>query len=86
MRKLIIILMATGVFFLGGGLEEAYATGVQGGLIVHLGCTDGKKTAELCVSDQHIVQGLSTDKASVRKAREYIHSKGLGGRGLSQRF
>lgn len=34
------------------------ATGVKGGLIVHLGCGDGKLTAALRVNDRYLVHGL----------------------------
>jgi len=55
------------------------ATGVQGGLVVHLGCGDGKMTAALHGSDRYVVHGLDEDAANVEKARAYIHSKGLSG-------
>ncbi len=45
-------------------------SGVEGGFVVHLGCGDGKLTAELKKSDAHIVHGLDTDPAKVQKARE----------------
>ena len=50
--------------------------GVQGGLIVHLGCGDGKLTAALRANDRCIVQGLDAD---VTAARSYIQSLGLYG-------
>ena len=34
------------------------ATGVKGGLVVHLGCGDGKLTAALRASDRYLVHGL----------------------------
>ena len=37
------------------------ATGVQGGLIVHLGCGDGKLTAALRATDAYLVHGLDAD-------------------------
>mgnify|MGYP001054875620 CR=1 FL=1 len=40
-------------------------TGVQGGMIVHLGCGDGTLTADLRASDRYLVQGLDTDPARV---------------------
>jgi len=55
------------------------ATGVQGGLVVHLGCGDGTLTAALRTSDRYLVQGLGTDAAQVAAARELLHSKGLYG-------
>ncbi|MBM4048856.1 MAG: class I SAM-dependent methyltransferase, partial [Planctomycetes bacterium] len=55
------------------------AAGVTGGLVVHLGCGDGKLTAALRASDRFLVHGLDTDAAKVEKAREHILSRGLYG-------
>ncbi|MBC8876155.1 MAG: PQQ-binding-like beta-propeller repeat protein [Planctomycetes bacterium] len=55
------------------------ATGVQGGLIVHLGCGDGKLTAALRTTESHVVQGLDTDEENVAGAREHIRKLGLYG-------
>jgi outer membrane protein assembly factor BamB len=53
--------------------------GVKGGLVVHLGCGDGKLTAALRVSDRFLLHGLDTDAANVAKARAHIRSLGLSG-------
>ena len=54
-------------------------TGVRGGLIVHLGCGDGKLTAALRASDSYVVHGLDRDPQNVALAREQIRSLGLYG-------
>ncbi|MHC4332071.1 MAG: hypothetical protein ACYSWW_28575 [Planctomycetota bacterium] len=36
------------------------AAGVKGGLIVHIGCSDGKLTAALRDGDSYLVHGLAT--------------------------
>ena len=54
-------------------------TGVKGGLIVHLGCGDGKLTAQLRASDSYLVHGLDTDAANVEKARKSMLDKGIYG-------
>ncbi len=54
-------------------------TGVKGGIIVHLGCGDGKLTAALRINDSFTVHGLETDPAKVAKARNYIKEKGIYG-------
>jgi len=54
-------------------------TGVAGGLIVHLNCGDGKRTAALHAGDAYVVQGLDTDAAAIAKARAFIHSKKMYG-------
>ncbi len=55
-------------------------SGVKGGLVVHIGCGDGKLTAALHANDRYLVHGLDTDAKNVAKAREYIQSKGLYGK------
>ena len=60
--------------------EILEAAGVRGGLIVHLGCGDGKLTAALRANDSYLVHGLDTDPANIEKAREHIRSQGLYGK------
>ena len=50
------------------------------GLVVQLGCGDGRKTAKLSESGRCIVHGLDADPARVAEARRYIRSRGLYGR------
>jgi outer membrane protein assembly factor BamB len=54
-------------------------TGVQGGLVVHLGCGDGRLTAELRANDSYVVHGLDRDPENVARARKHIRSLGLYG-------
>jgi outer membrane protein assembly factor BamB len=56
------------------------AAGVKGGLIVHLGCGDGKLTAALRGNDSFIVHGLDSDAKNVDAARKHIRSLGLYGK------
>jgi len=56
------------------------ATGVKGGLIVHLGCKDGKLTAALRANDSYLVHGLARDARDVAAARAHIRSRKLGGK------
>ena len=55
------------------------ASGIKGGLVVQLGCGDGKLTAALGAGDCFIVQGLDTDPTNVDTARAHVRSLGLGG-------
>jgi len=85
----IVLATSTGVLeageAAGTGSERALArqildaTGVSGGLIVHLGCGDGKLTAALRAGDGYLVHGLDDDPAKVRQAREEIRSRGIYG-------
>jgi len=56
------------------------ATGIQGGLIVHLGCGDGRLTAALQATPTTLVHGLDGDAANVKAARRHIRSLGLYGK------
>jgi outer membrane protein assembly factor BamB len=55
------------------------ATGIKGGLIVHLGAGDGRLTAALRANDAYLVHGLDADGARVEKARAHVRSLGLYG-------
>ena len=56
------------------------ATGVAGGLVVHVGCGTGTLTAALRANDSYLVHGLDTDPANVEKARARIRALGLYGK------
>ena len=68
----------------GRGIVDA--SGIKGGLVVHLGCGDGTLTRELLVSDSYLVHGLDADAAKVSTAREYIKSEGVYGKVSVQRL
>jgi outer membrane protein assembly factor BamB len=55
------------------------ATGVQGGLVVHLGCGNGELTAALRANPRFLVHGLGTDAVAVDGARETLQARGLYG-------
>ncbi|MFW6170014.1 MAG: PQQ-binding-like beta-propeller repeat protein [Planctomycetota bacterium] len=55
------------------------ATGVKGGIVVHLGCDEGRLTAALRANDAYLVRGLDANKERILKAREHIRSQGLYG-------
>ena len=55
------------------------ATGVKGGLVVHIGCGNGRLTAALRANDSYLVHGLDADAANIEKAREYIGSLNMYG-------
>jgi len=52
------------------------SSGVTGGLVVHVGCGDGRLTAALGASPRLVVHGLDTD---VNEARRTIRAAGLYG-------
>ena len=55
------------------------ATGTKGGLVVHVGCDDGRLTAGLHANERYLVHGLDTEADDIRRARAYIASQGLNG-------
>jgi SAM-dependent methyltransferase len=54
-------------------------TGVSGGLVVHLGCGDGKLTAALRAGPGYRVPGLDGDASRVAAARRHLRSLGVYG-------
>jgi len=50
-----------------------------GGLIVHLGCGDGRLTVALRHNESCVVQGLQRDSAALQPARELVRKQGLYG-------
>ena len=76
----VILLLAAAQALAGQAHEILETTGVQGGLVVHVGCGDGKLTAALRANDSFLVHGLDTDPKHVEAARKHIQSLGLYGR------
>ena len=60
--------------------------GVAGGMIVHVGCGDGKLTAALRSSGSFMVHGLAGTDAEVRQARAYFRKQGLDGKVSADRL
>jgi len=67
-----------------GDAEDAAAilkaTGVRGGLIVHVGCADGRLTAALRAGESYLVHGIDRNAKSIAAARRHVHSLGLTGK------
>ncbi|NQU23924.1 MAG: PQQ-binding-like beta-propeller repeat protein [Candidatus Nealsonbacteria bacterium] len=61
-------------------------TGVRGGLIVHVGCGDGKLTAAFCAGDGYLVHGIDVSAEHVQTAREHVRRAGLYGKVSIDRF
>jgi len=59
--------------------EILKATGVTGGLIVHVGCGTGRLTAALRHNNGTLVHGLDTSEGNVESARRHVQSLGLYG-------
>ncbi|MHC4116860.1 MAG: outer membrane protein assembly factor BamB family protein [Planctomycetota bacterium] len=59
--------------------EILEACDVTGGLIVHIGCGDGRLTAALRAGDSYLVHGLDRSSSQVKLARKYIQAIGAYG-------
>jgi len=59
--------------------EILQVAGVSGGLIVQLGCGDGRLTAALLAGESYRVHGLDTDTGRIRAARAYLRAEGKYG-------
>ena len=62
------------------------SAGTQGGLVVHLGCGDGRLTTALRADERFVVHGLDTDVANIAAARRKIESLGVYGPVSVDRF
>ncbi|MHC4503784.1 MAG: class I SAM-dependent methyltransferase, partial [Planctomycetota bacterium] len=54
--------------------------GVRGGLVVHVGCGDGKLTTALCASDGYLLHGLARTDADMASSRAHAASLGVYGK------
>ena len=54
------------------GAELLRQSGVQGGVVVHLGCGDGALTIELTKGKSFVICGLNTDAGAVAAARKRL--------------
>ncbi|MFC1497607.1 PQQ-binding-like beta-propeller repeat protein [Verrucomicrobiota bacterium] len=62
------------------GKEIIKASGVKGGLVVHVGCNNPQLLLDLCANESYLVHALDTDRKNVESARKYIQAKGLYGK------
>jgi len=85
-----VLLVGAGLPAGAAGAPEAAAirkaAGFEGGLVVHLGCGDGRLTAALCDSGGTLVHGLDTDPKHVAAAREHLRKLGLYGQASADLF
>ena len=61
------------------GAELLQQSGIQGGVVVHLGCGDGALTEQLAAGKPYVVCGLDTNAANVTEARERLLKAGRYG-------
>ena len=76
----LVLIAVTSAPAFGGAVDLAKSSGVQGGIIVHLGCGDGTETAKLLLNQRYLVHGLDANAANVAAARKTIIAAGLYGK------
>ncbi|MDP6543464.1 MAG: PQQ-binding-like beta-propeller repeat protein [Phycisphaerae bacterium] len=74
------VVLLTFVSARAGVVDQAKSSGIKGGLVVHLGCGDGKETAKLLLNDKYQVHGLAADDAKVLAARKNVHGAKVYGK------
>ncbi len=86
----IVLVLPVTILKAAAPLEAAQAilaeSGIRGGLVVHVGCGDGKLTAALRADEGFLVHGLDRDEAAVAGARRHIRSLGLYGAVAVEQF
>ena len=89
MKKLILIASFT-IFSISVYAQKAKeiieASGIKGGIVVHLNCNDGKLTSNLYFDNKYLVHGLDTDQKDVDTARNNIKSSGKHGKVTASLF
>ncbi len=75
----IAVLTVRAVAAMPSAQELLQRSGVRGGLVVHVGCGEGRLTAGLRASESYLVHGLNVDPRKVERAREHIRKLGLYG-------
>lgn len=63
----------------GGTADTLRSSGIKGGIVVHLGCGNGRETAAMLLNSNYLVHGLDTSGDNVAKAKAYLRSKNLYG-------
>ena len=61
-------------------------SGFSGGLIVHVGCGNGRRTSTLVPGDNGLVQGLDSNEQAIEQARQRARSLDLDGRMTFKRW
>ena len=75
----VYFILSTGSLSAKDTADTVRSSGIRGGVVVHLGCGDGRETASMLLGSSYLVHGLDTDGVDVAKARAYIRSKNLYG-------
>jgi len=78
---LTILVSSAGLFAADASLQAALkSSNVTGGLVVHLGCGDGKSCSALRANESGLVHGLDTDAEKIAAARKRVANTDLAGK------
>ena len=61
-------------------------SGIQGGLVIHLGCGEGELTGNLRINSRFQVHGLDRDATSIDSARKHLLKRGVYGHVTASRL
>jgi hypothetical protein len=75
---LLVVLVCASPAAEPSAVDVLKASGVQGGLVVHVGCGNGKLTAALRTGDSFIVHGLDADAKAAKPNIVVIVADDLG--------
>jgi hypothetical protein len=79
MKRFLTCLLLSSSLLADEAADVLSQSGVKGGIVVHVGCGDGKVTQALRASERYQVQGLTQDAAALPGIRETIHQAGKYG-------
>ena len=74
---IVAIVMLVVVSAFAGVVEDS---GISGGIVVQVGCEDGKRLASLLVNEKFLVHGLDVDAKRIAKVRDSLRSNCLYGK------
>jgi len=81
-----VVLLSAGSVVRADVADQVRTSGVEGGIVVHVGCGDGRETLKARLDERFVVQGLDVECENVREARRNILAAGLYGTVTARRF
>jgi len=75
----VCLMLSAQVLCAGSTVDAVKRSGIKGGIVVQLGCGDGRETADMLLNSSYLVHGLDTSGDNVTKARAYLRSRNLYG-------
>jgi len=79
-----VLFFLTASLFGQSAQDIVASSGIQGGLVVHMGSGGGLFATDLCANDSFVVHGLCGNRRETAEAREFVKQQGLYGRASVQ--